>query len=44
LITLINNVFIFYYSIGNAPLIPYGLPCVRELLRFLTTLINPHDR
>eukprot|EP00794_Sanderia_malayensis_P012101 gene12101-13351_t len=29
---------------GHATLIPYGLPCVRELLRFLTTLINPHDR
>ena len=24
-------------------LIPYGLPCVRELFRFLTSLINPHD-
>lgn len=29
---------------GHEPLVPYGLPCVRELLRFLTTLINPHDR
>lgn len=29
---------------GHPPLVPYGLPCVRELLRFLTTLINPHDR
>lgn len=29
---------------GETPLVPYGLPCVRELLRFLTTLINPHDR
>lgn len=24
-------------------LIPYGLPCVRELFRFLTSLISPHD-
>ncbi|RDD41440.1 Golgi-specific brefeldin A-resistance guanine nucleotide exchange factor 1 [Trichoplax sp. H2] len=23
---------------------PYGLPCVRELLRFLVSLINPRDR
>lgn len=23
--------------------VPYGLPCVRELLRFLVSLINPHD-
>ncbi len=24
-------------------LVPYGLPCVRELFRFLISLINPHD-
>ncbi|TRY67573.1 hypothetical protein TCAL_07827 [Tigriopus californicus] len=24
-------------------LIPYGLPCVRELFRFLISLTNPHD-
>ncbi|XP_065652483.1 Golgi-specific brefeldin A-resistance guanine nucleotide exchange factor 1 isoform X4 [Hydra vulgaris] len=29
---------------GMGPLLPYGLPCVRELLRFLTSLINPNDR
>uniref|UniRef100_A0A7M5X4G9 SEC7 domain-containing protein n=1 Tax=Clytia hemisphaerica TaxID=252671 RepID=A0A7M5X4G9_9CNID len=29
---------------GQANIVPYGLPCVRELLRFLSTLINPHDR
>ena len=23
---------------------PYGLPCVRELLRFLITIINPEDK
>nr|XP_039272742.1 Golgi-specific brefeldin A-resistance guanine nucleotide exchange factor 1-like isoform X2 [Styela clava] len=26
------------------PLVPYGLPCVRELFRFLISLTNPHDR
>lgn len=26
------------------PLIPYGLPCVRELFRFLISLTNPNDR
>ncbi|XP_061601768.1 Golgi-specific brefeldin A-resistance guanine nucleotide exchange factor 1 isoform X2 [Cololabis saira] len=25
-------------------LIPYGLPCLRELFRFLISLSNPHDR
>lgn len=29
---------------GHGPLVPYGLPCVRELLRFLISLVNPHDR
>ncbi|XP_033108209.1 Golgi-specific brefeldin A-resistance guanine nucleotide exchange factor 1-like [Anneissia japonica] len=29
---------------GSGPLIPYGLPCVRELFRFLISLINPYDR
>ena len=27
----------------NGTLIPYGLPCVRELFRFLVSLTNPHD-
>ena len=27
----------------SGSLIPYGLPCVRELFRFLTSLISPHD-
>ena len=27
-----------------AALVPYGLPCVRELFRFLISLINPNDR
>ena len=27
----------------SGSLIPYGLPCVRELFRFLVSLINPHD-
>ena len=26
---------------NNSPAVPYGLPCVRELLRFLISLINP---
>lgn len=30
-------------SVG-ASLIPYGLPCLRELFRFLISLTNPHDR
>lgn len=29
---------------GTVPLIPYGLPCVRELFRFLISLTNPLDR
>nr|XP_023659672.1 Golgi-specific brefeldin A-resistance guanine nucleotide exchange factor 1 isoform X2 [Paramormyrops kingsleyae] len=28
---------------GVAPM-PYGLPCLRELFRFLISLTNPHDR
>ena len=28
----------------GGPLIPYGLPCVRELFRFLVSLTNPLDR
>ncbi|XP_076818522.1 Golgi-specific brefeldin A-resistance guanine nucleotide exchange factor 1-like isoform X2 [Clavelina lepadiformis] len=28
----------------SGPLLPYGLPCVRELFRFLISLTNPHDR
>lgn len=31
-------------SAGNGPLVPYGLPCVRELFRFLISLTNPLDR
>lgn len=31
-------------SISGASLTPYGLPCIRELLRFLITLINPLDK
>lgn len=31
-------------SISGATLTPYGLPCIRELLRFLITLINPLDK
>uniref|UniRef100_A0A671UKA8 Golgi-specific brefeldin A-resistance guanine nucleotide exchange factor 1 n=1 Tax=Sparus aurata TaxID=8175 RepID=A0A671UKA8_SPAAU len=28
----------------GASLTPYGLPCLRELYRFLISLTNPHDR
>ncbi|XP_075697732.1 Golgi-specific brefeldin A-resistance guanine nucleotide exchange factor 1 isoform X5 [Rhinoderma darwinii] len=28
----------------GAILVPYGLPCIRELYRFLISLTNPHDR
>ncbi|CAJ1057648.1 Golgi-specific brefeldin A-resistance guanine nucleotide exchange factor 1 isoform X6 [Xyrichtys novacula] len=28
----------------GASLIPYGLPCLRELFRFLISLTSPHDR
>lgn len=31
-------------AISGATLTPYGLPCIRELLRFLITLINPLDK
>ncbi|GIY37714.1 golgi-specific brefeldin A-resistance guanine nucleotide exchange factor 1 [Caerostris darwini] len=29
---------------GTGPLVPYGLPCVRELFRYLVSLVNPLDR
>ncbi|KAJ8022774.1 Golgi-specific brefeldin A-resistance guanine nucleotide exchange factor 1 [Holothuria leucospilota] len=28
----------------SGPPVPYGLPCVRELFRFLISLVNPYDR
>ncbi|XP_028843973.1 Golgi-specific brefeldin A-resistance guanine nucleotide exchange factor 1 isoform X3 [Denticeps clupeoides] len=28
----------------GAALVPYGLPCLRELFRFLISLTSPHDR
>lgn len=36
-----NNLKFF---LGTGPLVPYGLPCVRELFRYLVCLVNPHDR
>lgn len=30
--------------LAGGSLIPYGLPCLRELFRFLISLTNPHDR
>ncbi len=35
---------ILLVSLVGASLIPYGLPCLRELFRFLISLTNPHDR
>ncbi|GFR62155.1 Golgi-specific brefeldin A-resistance guanine nucleotide exchange factor 1 [Elysia marginata] len=32
------------YQQGPYPLVPYGLPCVRELFRFLVSLTSPLDR
>lgn len=31
-------------NLPGAALIPYSLPCLRELFRFLISLTNPHDR
>ncbi|XP_061196225.1 Golgi-specific brefeldin A-resistance guanine nucleotide exchange factor 1-like isoform X2 [Saccostrea echinata] len=33
-----------HHKEGSGPLLPYGLPCVRELFRFLISLTNPLDR
>ena len=33
----------FYFPTDGGPLVPYSLPCVRELLRFLISLISPVD-
>eukprot|EP01135_Chromosphaera_perkinsii_P011177 Nk52_evm4s2356 gene=Nk52_evmTU4s2356 len=30
-------------EVEKGPAVPYGMPCVREVLRFLTVLINPTD-
>lgn len=40
---LLPSLLLFLMSVG-ASLIPYGLPCLRELFRFLISLTNPHDR
>lgn len=45
----VKNIFslfcsLHFFFLGTNPLIPYGLPCVRELFRFLVSLINPLDR
>ena len=43
---LCKFVFIYVWTdcTTGYPLIPYGLPCVRELFRFLISLTNPVDR
>lgn len=28
----------------SAPLVPYGVECIRELFRFLVSLCNPNDK
>lgn len=35
---------LIYLSPLGTALVPYGLPCIRELFRFLISLTNPHDR
>lgn len=34
----------FHSTDGPSTLTPYGLPCIRELLRFLISLCNPSDK
>lgn len=36
--------FFFFTELAITALIPYGLPCIRELLRFLISLCNPLDK
>ncbi|XP_058825554.1 Golgi-specific brefeldin A-resistance guanine nucleotide exchange factor 1 isoform X2 [Topomyia yanbarensis] len=31
-------------NVGQTPHLPYGLPCIRELFRFLISLCNPLDK
>ncbi|XP_058446781.1 Golgi-specific brefeldin A-resistance guanine nucleotide exchange factor 1 isoform X3 [Malaya genurostris] len=31
-------------NVGQSPHLPYGLPCIRELFRFLISLCNPLDK
>lgn len=39
-----SGVFIcLLFKIEPAPLRPYGLPAIRELLRVLISLLNPHE-
>lgn len=39
-----NVIRVSFFVSSGAALIPYGLPCLRELFRFLISLTNPHDR
>lgn len=41
---LFSSCYCLLVSIAGGSLIPYGLPCLRELFRFLISLTNPHDR
>eukprot|EP00118_Oscarella_pearsei_P026459 m.309936 g.309936 ORF g.309936 m.309936 type:complete len:1642 (+) comp48637_c0_seq1:73-4998(+) len=40
----INRRGIKFTQKRTGPLLPYGLPCIRELFRFLIALINPRER
>lgn len=39
----INSVGVRFTSSDLEPYTPYGIPCIRELFRFLISLCNPHD-
>lgn len=41
--TIVNSADVSHFPLGAA-LVPYGLPCIRELFRFLISLTNPLDR
>ena len=40
----VKSLMLSFLIAGSGPLVPYGLPCVRELFRFLISLTNPLDR
>lgn len=39
-----TKIFLSLETNANVTLTPYGLPCIRELLRFLISLCNPLDK
>ena len=40
----VNNSDLQAQAKERAPYIPYGLPCIKESIRFLSSLINPFDK